>query len=168
MKIIYFGNNPRGYRCLETILDSGFQVSALVVHHKTQVSSSYSLCGLARQLKIPVFDPLNVNDPEFIETLKIIKPDLFVLSGYNPILKKEILAIPSKGSINLHGGRLPQYRGGSPINWQIINGEKQGACSILFVDEGIDTGDLLIEEFYEIGPDETAGEIILKTLEIFP
>jgi methionyl-tRNA formyltransferase len=169
MKIIYFGNNTRGVKCLEALHESGLKASAVVIHHKApDESGSHSVHHLAKKLCVPVFDPVNVNSSEFLDGLRKFAPDLMILSGYNQILKKEILTIPRKGTINLHGGRLPEYRGGSPINWQIINGETQGACSIIYVDEGIDTGDIIAQGLYDIGPYETAGEIADKTLKIFP
>lgn len=168
MNIVYFGNNPRGVKCLAALHEAGFNVAAVVVHHGADGKPGpNSVCHLAKQYGKPVFDPKNVNSPEFLVDLKKIKPDLMILSGYNQILKKEILAIPPKGTINLHGGYLPKYRGGSPINWQIINGETVGGCAIIYVDEGIDTGDILAQEIYPIGPNDTAGETSEKTLKIF-
>ena len=90
------------------------------------------------------------------------------MSGYTQILKKPVLEWPTIGVINLHGGKLPEYRGGSPINWQIINGESEGGVAVHFVDEGIDTGAILASETFPIGENETAGEIYDKTIKIFP
>jgi len=168
MNIVYFGNNVRGVKCLETLYENGFSISAVVIHHGASCEPEpTSVHYLAKKLNIPVYEPKNVNSPHFIMKLKELRPDLIVLSGYNQILKKELLQIPPKGTINLHGGYLPYYRGGSPINWQIINGETVGGCAIIYVDEGIDTGDIIAQELYSISPDETAGEVIEKTLAIF-
>ena len=76
--------------------------------------------------------------------------------------------LPPLGTINLHGGKLPEYRGAAPINWQIINGETSGGCSIIYVDEGIDTGDIIAQEIYPIEAHDTHASILEKTLEIFP
>lgn len=167
MNIVYFGNNPRGAKCLEALHEAGFTPSAVVIHHHAP-DTPRSVHAVAKQLGLPVYDPKNVNSPEFLEELGKMRPELMILTGYNQILKRDILQIPPKGTINLHGGYLPYYRGGSPINWQIINGETTGGCAIIYVDEGIDTGDIIAQELYEIHPDETAGEIVQKTLEIFP
>ena len=167
MNIVYFGNNPRGTTCLEALHRSGFTPSAVVIHHGAPLTPG-SVHALAKQLGLPVYDPRHVNAPEFLEQVRDLQPDLMILAGYNQILKGDILRIPLKGTINLHGGYLPYYRGGSPINWQIINGETIGGCAILYVDKGIDTGDIITQELYEILPDVTAGEIVEKTLEIFP
>ncbi|MFC1824271.1 methionyl-tRNA formyltransferase [Thermodesulfobacteriota bacterium] len=169
MNIVYFGNNRRGVICLETLYKADFNIAAVVIHHGApDEDKASSVHHLAKKLSLPVYDPKDVNGSKFLAKLREIEPGLMVLSGYNPILKKEILEIPAKGTINLHGGRLPYYRGGSPINWQIINGETIGGCAVFYVDEGIDTGDIIAQETYGIGPDEKAGEVIEKTLKIFP
>jgi len=169
MKIVYFGNNIRGVKCLSAVCEAGHQVAGVVVHRGAVGGSGpTSVYARAKELSIPTYGPEKVNAPDFIEQVRQIAPDLMILSGYTQILRKTLLSIPRLGTINLHGGRLPDYRGGSPINWQIINGETQGACSILYADEGIDTGDILATKTYAIGPDETAGEVTAKTLELFP
>ena len=169
MRIFYFGNNPRGVICLKHLIGTNHEVAAVVMCAKAANSfSPDSIFSLAKQSRLKAFYPENVNDLEFVKELELLEPDLMILSGYNPILKYPLLKIAKKGIINLHGGRLPKYRGGSPINWQIINGEKQGACTILYVDEGIDTGDIIAEKIFNIGPNETAGDVLERTLEIFP
>ena len=169
MRIVYFGNNPRGVQCLEALSQAGFEIVAVVTHHGARDEGDGGcVLPIAEKLGVPTFTPRDANAGDFVSTIRGLKPDLLILAGYNPFLKKGLLSIPAKGAINLHGGLLPNYRGGSPINWQIINGETTGACAILYVDEGIDTGNIIKQEQYPIGPDETAGEITQKTLKIFP
>ncbi len=163
MKIIYFGNGTRGIRCLEELLNMDCKIQAVIGHH-----DNCDLILFAGNMALPVLCPEKVNDPLFLDQLSKYQPDLFVLAGYNKILKKEIISIPRFGSINLHGGKLPDYRGVAPINWQIIRGEKEGGCCIISLDEGIDTGDILIQEFYEIGINDTAQTIVNKQLDLFP
>ncbi|MCJ7717691.1 MAG: hypothetical protein MUO54_14390, partial [Anaerolineales bacterium] len=103
-----------------------------------------------------------------VSELEAYTPDLFILCGYNKILKSLIIDIPPLGTINLHGGKLPEYRGAAPINWQIINGETTGGCSIIYVDEGIDTGDIITQEIYPITAEDTHASVLEKTLNIFP
>lgn len=169
MRILYLGNNVRGVRCLDRLVAEGFAVCGVVVHHwarEEPSETSVKLCAVRHKLLL--LDPRNINDPEAVNTLTALKPDIFVMSGYTQILRPQILSIPPRGTVNLHGGKLPQYRGASPINWQIINGERRAACTILYADEGIDTGDIITEEEYEITPEDTATAILAKTLEIFP
>ena len=110
----------------------------------------------------------NANDPGLVGRIARLKPDLMILAGYNQILRRPLLDIPPMGTINLHGGKLPEYRGVAPINWQIINGETTGGCCILFTDEGIDTGDVICQRYYDITETDTAATILEKTLDIFP
>ncbi|MBF0465634.1 MAG: methionyl-tRNA formyltransferase [Nitrospirae bacterium] len=165
MNIAYFGNGLRGVKCLLSLCEAGFKPAAVVVEPNKMGNDS--VFSTAQQLGISTYVPQNVNSIEFISDMRSLSLDLMILSGYTKILKKDILAIPTRGTINLHGGKLPEYRGGSPINWQVINGELSGGCAVLYVDEGIDTGDIIEQRLYPIAPDETAGEIINKTLDIF-
>tara|TARA_B100000686_G_scaffold354502_1_gene465114 strand:- start:803 stop:1747 length:945 start_codon:yes stop_codon:yes gene_type:complete len=168
MNIVYFGDNNRSLKVLEALYEEGYHINALTVHNGEVLQNpSNPILKFVKNRGVPIFDPANVNDAPYLQTLKKVNPDLLILCGYNQILKKDILKIPKRGAINLHGGRLPYYRGGSPINWQIINGETKGGCAILQVDNGIDTGDILDQQLYDIGLNETAGEVTLKTFEIF-
>ena len=139
-----------------------------MVESVVAVSQEEPLDQLGRKYNFPIIYPENINSEDAITQLKTLKADLFILCGYNKILKQPIIAIPPLGTINLHGGKLPEYRGAAPINWQIINGETTGGCSIIYVDEGIDTGDIIAQEIYPIAADDTHASILDKTLEIFP
>jgi methionyl-tRNA formyltransferase len=163
MKIVYFSKGIRGTTCLAHILQVGYSIEAIV-----GVAPEKELETLSQQHQIPIIFPDKLNSAETVKEIADFQPDLFILSGYNKILQSLILNIPPKGTINLHGGKLPDYRGAAPINWQIINGETSGGCSIIYVDEGIDTGDILAQEIYPISPDDTHASILEKTLEIFP
>jgi len=163
MKIVYFSKGIRGSTCLEHILKAGFCIGAVVgIEQEDEVDC------LAEQYDFPVFFLNKINSPRSVSQLVKLEPDLFVLSGYNKILKLPVIEIPRMGTINLHGGKLPEYRGAAPINWQIINGETTGGCSIIYVDEGIDTGDIIAQEIYPIEAVDTHSSILKKTLEIFP
>lgn len=164
MNIIYFGNGVRGLTCFKALMNAGEKIVAVVGHpgDKTDVVK------YADEHDIPAFQPEDVNDSRFLKVLQHFRAELFILSGYNRILKSEIINLPSLGCINLHGGKLPEYRGCAPINWQIINGETVGGCCIIFVDEGIDTGPVIIQEYYEISEDDTSLDIVNKQLELFP
>jgi methionyl-tRNA formyltransferase len=163
MKIVYFSKGTRGSRCLAHVLDAGYQVAAVVA-----TGQESDLDALAERGRFPILISEKPNSRRFVEELQGFQPDLFVLCGYNRILKSRILSVPPLGTINLHGGKLPDYRGAAPINWQIINGETSGGCSILYVDEGIDTGGIIAEETYRIEADDTHASVLEKTLAIFP
>jgi methionyl-tRNA formyltransferase len=163
MKIVYFTKGLRGSTCLERILEEKYQVLAVI-----GVIQEDAIDQLADEYGFPVLLLEEINSLESVARLKKFEADLFILSGYNKILKKEVINIPPLGTINLHGGKLPEYRGAAPINWQIINGETTGGCSIIYVDEGIDTGDIISQEIYPIEPEDTHASVLEKTLDIFP
>lgn len=164
MRILYFGNGVRGVKCLETLVNNNENIIGVVAHPNPESTVAH----LARELGLPVYQPERVNASSFVDEVVKLYPDLSILSGYNQILKKRIISIPKHGTINLHGGKLPEYRGVAPINWQIINGETTGGCAIIYVDEGVDTGDIIAQEYYDISLEYTAATVVEKTLEIFP
>jgi methionyl-tRNA formyltransferase len=163
MRLVYFSKGPRGISCLKAAINADHTIAAAV-----GVKPDPALEALSKQFDFPVLYPERVNAPENVAQLKAFKADCFVLSGYNRILKSPVIEIPPLGTINLHGGKLPDYRGAAPINWQIINGEVTGGCCIIYVDEGIDTGDIIAQEIYPITPDDTHASVLQKTLDIFP
>lgn len=119
----------------------------------------------AIKYNIPVYQPLKIkNDIESIEILKKLNPDFIIVVAFGQILPKEVLDIPKYGSVNLHASLLPKYRGAAPINWAIINGEKESGNTTMLMDVGLDTGDMLLRSKYEITEDMTSGELhdILK------
>jgi methionyl-tRNA formyltransferase len=163
MKIVYFANGERGRVCLQALLASRHHIAGVVA-----AGGDAELEALCRSHAIPVHVEPHPNTPAFAHQLASLDADVFVCSGYNRILRPLIFTIPPRGTLNLHGGRLPEYRGAAPINWQIINGEAVGGCCILFMDEGIDTGPIARQELYSIGDDDTHQSVLNRTLEIFP
>ncbi|AKN29414.1 methionyl-tRNA formyltransferase [Clostridium carboxidivorans P7] len=115
---------------------------------------------VAVQYDIPVYQPEKLRkDIEALESLKNINPDFIVVVAYGQILTKEVLDTPKYGCINLHASLLPKYRGAAPINWAIINGEKESGNTTMFMDIGLDTGDMLLKSHVDITEDMTAGEL---------
>lgn len=170
MKIVFCGNNERGYRCLDYISkNKDFDISLVVAHPVSGKKYPYrSVSELAKKLGLDFIAPENINSADVIEVIRKQEPDLIILAGYGQIVRREFLDIPKKKVINLHGGKLPEYRGSSPINWMIIRGERKGGISIIEVDESIDTGDILAEAPFDILESDDANSILEKTLEIFP
>jgi len=163
MNIAYFTKGVRGSTCLAHILEKGYSVRAVI-----GVVPEEEISRLSAKYKFPVLLLEKINSSDSIARLRKLEADLFVLSGYNQIIKKEVIGIPALGTINLHGGKLPQYRGAAPINWQIINGETTGGCAIIYVDEGIDTGPIIAQKIYPITAEDTHASVLEKTLQIFP
>ena len=109
---------------------------------------------------IPVYQPIKLReDKELIEKLKELNPDFIVVVAFGQILTREVLDIPKYGCVNLHGSLLPMYRGAAPIQWAVIRGEKVSGNTTMLLDEGVDTGDMLLKEEVEITDNMTAGEL---------
>jgi len=172
LRIIYMGNGKRGVMCLKELLDAGKNIVLVVVHpegydkHATRWDETVK--STAQSHDLPIFAPEKINTKESIAALREYHPELIILGGYGQIIRRGVLDIPEHGILNLHGGPLPRYRGSSPINWSIINGETRSACTVIFVDKGIDTGDIAAQQEFAIGPDDTALTIQKRTFEIFP
>ena len=116
---------------------------------------------------LQVYQPIKVrNNPEFLEEVKKLNPDLICVVAYGKILPQELLDIPKYGCVNVHGSLLPEYRGAAPIQWAVLNGDKKTGVTTMFMNAGMDTGDMILKEEVEIGEDETTGELWdrLKTI----
>ena len=118
------------------------------------------ICVVAYGKKLEIFQPEKVRkNEEFIEQIKALNPDVICVVAYGKILPKEILEIPKYGCINVHGSLLPKYRGAAPIQWAVLNGDKETGVTTMYMDVGMDTGDMILKEKVEIGEDETTGEL---------
>lgn len=169
LQILFMGNKKRATVCLEALLKHGKEVVGVVAHPDPSIEDWYpSLPDYARTEGISVYQPRDVNSLSFRETVSKLSVDLIVMAGYNQILGPEFLSLPSDGTINLHGGKLPSYRGASTLNWMIINGEKKGGIAIHYVDESIDTGPIIRQETFEIRLEDTIVDIIARTNDLFP
>lgn len=114
----------------------------------------------AIEKNLQVYQPIKVrNNPEFLEEVKILNPDLICVVAYGKILPQELLDIPKYGCVNVHGSLLPKYRGAAPIQWAVLNGDKKTGVTTMFMNAGMDTGDMILKEEVEIGEDETTGEL---------
>ena len=121
----------------------------------------------AIEKNLQVYQPVKArNNPEFLEEVKKLNPDLICVVAYGKILPQELLDIPQYGCVNVHGSLLPEYRGAAPIQWAVLNGDKKTGVTTMFMNAGMDTGDMILKEEVEIGEDETTGELWdrLKTI----
>jgi len=116
----------------------------------------------ALEMGLAVFQPKRVREPEFIDRLRTMDLDAIVVAAYGQILPKDVLALPRFGCINIHASLLPAYRGAAPINWAIIRNDQETGNSIMLMDEGMDTGAVLMQERIPIAPDDTAGTLTEK------
>jgi methionyl-tRNA formyltransferase len=117
------------------------------------------------ELDIPVSQPESIRTIEFLRLARALQPDVMVVVAFGQILPKNLLSVPPSGSINIHASLLPKYRGPAPIQWAIINGEKQTGVTTMFMDEGLDTGDILLAEKTDIYPDDTAASLYRRLAE---
>ncbi len=168
MKIVFMGTPDFAVPVLEALVGDGQQVS-LVVTQPDRVKgrgrevamSPVKQCALAHD--IPVFQPLRVKTPEAVERLRQEQPDIIIVAAYGQILSTEILTMPRYGCVNVHASLLPKYRGAAPIQWAVINGEKKSGVTIMEMDAGLDTGDIILQEEVELAPKET-GESLYEKL----
>lgn len=148
MRIGYFADGPWSHLALKKITnDQRFEVVFIVPRFNTK---DQILLNLASELKIELLDIKDVNNIDSINLFAKYNADLFVSMSYDQILKKDIINLPDKGFINCHAGNLPFYRGRNTLNWALINGEDYFGVSVHYIDEGIDTGDLILQTIEEI------------------
>jgi methionyl-tRNA formyltransferase len=162
--LLYLTNGPRGLHCLRALLDAKEPVAGVLGHAGSEGSEA---AALAARAGLPYRAPKGPNGPDTLAWARGLGCRLAVMSGYSRIVKKPFLDAFPDGVINLHGGPLPSYRGGSPLNWQILRGEREIGLSVMFTDEGIDTGPVLARDAFPLGPDETIDEVVAKTLPRF-
>ena len=165
LNILFMGTPDFAKESLESIYEAGYNVLGVVTNPDKPKGRGMKMIPspvkeFALEKNIPVYQPLKVrNNIEFIEEMKKLNPDVICVVAYGKILPKEILDIPRLGCINVHGSLLPKYRGAAPIQWAIINGEKQTGITTMYMDIGMDTGDMILKETVDIGEDETTGEL---------
>lgn len=148
MRIGYFGDGPWAHRAFKKIVsDSTLTIAFVMVRYDKQDAV---LMQLARENNIPVELCENINSKEFIAKVQQYKVDLFVSMSFNQIFRKEMINLPPLKTINCHAGKLPFYRGRNILNWVLINDEKEFGITVHYVDEGIDTGDIILQKTYPI------------------
>jgi len=164
MQIGFFGDGRWAHRALESIVDtSNLDIAYIVVRHHDHDSV---LTEWANELEVPFFAPGNVNAPSFVMRLKALEADINVSMSYDQILRYEVIHAAPKGFINCHAGALPFYRGRNILNWALINGEDRFGVTVHYVDEGIDTGDIIAQRFGVITSSDTYASLLDKAVEL--
>jgi methionyl-tRNA formyltransferase len=164
MRIVVHGQQAFGKAVLEALLARGENVIAVYAAPEKPGQKPDPLKEAALAAKLPVYQPDSYKKPEVWEEFKALKPDLQVMAFVTLFVPEEFLNIPTKGSIQYHPSLLPLYRGASAINWPIIKGEKETGLSIFWPDNGLDTGDILIQKKTPIGPTDTLGSVYFDRL----
>lgn len=165
LNILFMGTPDFAKESLESIYNAGYNIIGVVTNPDKPKGRGMKMIAspvkeYAVSKNIPIYQPLKVkNNIEFIDEIKALNPDIICVVAYGRILPKEILEIPKYGCINVHGSLLPKYRGAAPIQWAVINGEEKTGITTMYMDVGMDTGDMILKEEVEIGKDETTGEL---------
>ena len=181
MKVVFMGTPDFAVPPLEYLIRGKYNIACVVTQPDKPKGRGNRLAmspvkEKALEYKIPVEQPVSIRkDTAFKEKLKLMEPDIIIVAAFGQILPSDVLAIPKYGCINIHASLLPKLRGAAPINWAIINGEDKTGITTMFMDAGLDTGDILMQQTTLIGENETAGslydrlkimgaEMIIKTL----
>jgi len=161
MRIIIVGQGPFGEKVLEALIQKGENV---IGTFSPPDKRGEGIKALAEKSGIPFFRPVLMKDPQVYDDYAKVKPELAILAFVTDIIPEKLLTVPSLGTICYHPSLLPRHRGASAINWAIIQGDTRTGLTIFWVDQGIDTGPILLQREVEIGPDETTGSLYFNKL----
>lgn len=169
-RIIFMGTPEFAVASLDALVQAGCNIIAVITAPDKPAGRGMKLTEsavkkYAVEKQLPVLQPVKLKDPQFLETLKGLQADLQIVVAFR-MLPEVVWNMPPMGTINLHGSLLPQYRGAAPINWAVINGEKETGVTTFKLQHEIDTGDILLQERFPINDDETAGEVHDRMKEI--
>ena len=164
LRTVFMGTPDFALQTLQGLIDAGCKMVGVYTQPDRPKGRGKQLAAppvkeLAQKYDIPVYQPLKLRQPEAVAELEALAPDLIVVVAYGQILPKSVLEIPAHGCINVHASLLPKYRGAAPINKAIIDGEMKTGITTMYMDVGLDTGDMLVKKTLSIGPEETAGEL---------
>ena len=181
MKTVFMGTPDFAVETLKALKAAGHDIELVVTQPDKPAGRSGKLMAPpvkqeALELGLDIAQPVRASDNDFIEKIKGINPDVIVVVAYGQILKKEFLDIPRYGCVNVHASLLPKYRGAAPIQWSVINGDEVSGVTTMLMNEGVDTGDILLTEEVVLEPKETGGSLfdrlsrvgaglLIKTLE---
>ncbi|ADL07789.1 methionyl-tRNA formyltransferase [Thermosediminibacter oceani] len=181
MKIVFMGTPEFALPSLNALVERGHNVTAVVTQPdrpkgRKRIPTPPPVKLMAQKHGIRVYQPEKVKDKTFVNQLKALNPDLIVVVAYGQILPASVLSIPAIGCINVHASLLPKYRGAAPIQWAIIKGESKTGVTTMWMDEGMDTGDIFLQKEIEINPEWTSvelsevlarlgGELLVETLD---
>jgi methionyl-tRNA formyltransferase len=174
MRIVMMGTGTFAEPTFEALLASSHEIVGLVTQPNRVVGQERGSTrqigrgtkAIAEERGVPVFQPERINTPEGVEGLRQWQPDLLVVAAYGQILSNDVLAVPTRGGINVHASLLPKYRGAAPVAWAIYHGETQTGVTIIQMSVRLDAGNMLAQEAIPIGSDETAGELEARLAQV--
>lgn len=162
-RIVFMGTPEFAVASLKALVDAGYPVAGVITapdkpSGRGMKMNESAVKKYAVEQSLTILQPERLKNPEFLDELRLLKADLQVVVAFR-MLPEVVWSMPAMGTINLHGSLLPQYRGAAPINWAVINGEKETGVTTFKLQHAIDTGNILLQESFSIGEDETAGEV---------
>ena len=171
MKVVYMGTPDFAVPPLRALVKAGYEVVGVVTQPDKPKGRSKTLLPPpvkeeALKYNIPVYQPLKVREPEFMETLKNLAPDVIVVAAFGQIIPKAVLDLPEFGCLNIHASLLPKYRGAAPIQQAVINGDKEAGVTIMKMGTGLDTGDMISRASVLLAEDETGGSLFDRLSEL--
>jgi methionyl-tRNA formyltransferase len=171
MRIVFMGTPQFAVPSLEALLKSDDAVVGVVTQPDRPKGRGHALAPppvkeVAQRAGIPVVQPMKIRTPEFLASLAAWAPDLIAVTAFGRILHAPILHLPPMGCVNVHGSLLPKYRGAAPVQWAVMNGETETGVTTMLMDEGMDTGPMLLQEGLAISPDDTAGTLAHRLAEL--
>lgn len=167
MRVIFMGTPDFSVGALEALAEAGQEIAAVVTQPdkpkgRGKARQMTPVKAKALELGLPVCQPVRVREESFIEKVRELAPDVIVVSAFGQIIPKALLELPKYGCINIHASLLPKYRGAAPIQWAVLDGEKVSGVTIMQMDAGLDTGDMLAKKEVPLAPDETGGSLFDK------
>ena len=177
MRIVFIGTGEIGVPTLRALLHSEHEVAAVVTQPDKPVGREQriepppikkALIGSARPPGAPIFQPRKIKDPQTIEEIRRLTPDVIVVIAYGQILPRDVLEIPRVACLNLHASLLPRWRGAAPVQAAIAAGDRETGITVMYMDEGLDTGDILLQRNVEILPNDTGGSLHDRLAQIAP
>ncbi len=171
MKIVFMGTPEFAVPSLKALVGAGHEICGVFTQPDKPKNRGMKLQEppvkeYALSIGLPVFQPAKVRDGEALGILQALNPDLIAVAAYGKILPVDILALPRLGCVNVHSSLLPKYRGAAPINWAILNGEDETGVTIMYMAEGMDTGDILTQAKTPIGLNENAAQLFVRLADI--
>ena len=173
LKLVYLGSGDIGLPTLRALLASRHELLAVVTQPdrpvgRHQMLTAGPIKALALAAGVPVLQPERIRRPEAVETMRALGADVFVVFAYGQILPRAVLDAPREACLNLHASLLPRHRGAAPIQAAVLAGDAESGLTVMYMDEGLDTGDALLEKRFGLSPDETGGSLHDRLAEIAP
>jgi methionyl-tRNA formyltransferase len=167
MRAVFIGTVEVSWHCLEAILrhDDVLAIFTMPDSKAANISAFRAFDDLAASHGVPLYKVPDINTPDIVALLRSLAPDIVYCVGWPRLVKEPILSLPPRGCVGMHSSLLPKYRGGAPVNWGLIAGERRWGISLMYLGDGPDIGDIIGQLSFDVGPDETCGDVYDKVTE---